>query len=140
MCADTDARVLIIEDEPDILTYLTTVLEDHHYHAYALDFQDNLHASITKFRPHLIILDVMMPKRSGISIYRELRTSAEFRNVPVAILSGLPIEGDAISGNFRAMLNDETIPEPDAFIDKPVDLNAFIDLVRRLTATAGCKD
>ncbi len=130
-------KILIIEDEPDILTYLTAVLEDHGFKAVSMVDQMAVDDAVKSIQPDLIMLDVMMPKRSGVSIYKELKSSPELKNIPVAIISGFSPEGDDMASGFSRMLPDEPIEAPNGFVDKPVDRQALIALARRLTSQDG---
>jgi len=127
-------KILIIEDEPDIRTYLMAVLEDHGFNAVSLVDQMAVDDAVKSVQPDLIMLDVMMPKRSGVSIYRELKSSPELKRIPVAIISGFSPEGDDMASGFNSMLPDETFEAPNGFVDKPVDRQALIALARRLTS------
>ena len=126
-------KILIIEDEPDILTYLTAVLEDHGFQAFTVSDQMGVVEAVLAGDPDLILLDVMMPRRSGVSIYKELRSLPQLSAIPVAIISGFSPQGDAMASGFRRMLSDKNIQPPSAFVDKPVDRGALIAMARRLT-------
>ena len=125
--------VLVIEDESDVLTYLMTVLEDHGFSVFTVNARDFDIGELARESPDLILLDVMMPMRSGVSIYKELRTSSIFSKIPVVIISGFSSDASRMSGDFLKMMTDKSIPAPDGFVDKPVDLDQLITLVRRLT-------
>lgn len=126
-------KVLIIEDEPDILTYLTAVLEDNGFEALAMDGQEVKISEIAAARPDLIILDVMMPKRSGVSIYQELRTCNDLKDVAVAIITGFTPETGALHNGLSHLLEEHNIGPPDGFVEKPFVLEAFIAMAHRLT-------
>lgn len=126
-------KILIVEDEPDILTYLEAVLEDNGFDAFSATDQLNVTDTVKAIMPDLIMLDVMMPKRSGVSIYKELRCSPELKGIPVAIISGFSPDGNDMASGFKSMLQDESIAAPDGFVDKPVNRRALIALIRRLT-------
>ncbi len=132
-----EKKVLVIEDESDIRTYLLAVLEDLGLAAEMLDIDAPLAEGVASAGPDLILLDVMMPKRSGISIYEELRTTPELMEIPVIIISGFSPEGDTMSGNFRSMMSDPAIPAPDGFIDKPMNLDRLITKVRETLGISG---
>ena len=127
-------KILIIEDEPDILTYLIAVLEDHGFDAVSIADQAAVGDAVKSIQPDLIMLDVMMPRRSGVSIYRELKSSPELKTIPVAIISGFSPEGNDMAAGFNRMLPDEAIEVPNGFVDKPVDRQALIALACRLTS------
>jgi two-component system phosphate regulon response regulator PhoB len=123
-------KVLVIEDESDIATYLLAVLEDQGLSAQTLKDDAPLAEEAASLRPDLILLDVMMPKRSGVSIYKELRTTPELRQIPVIIISGFSPEGESMAGTFRQMISDPSIADPDGFIGKPMHLDHLIAMVR----------
>ena len=82
-----DGRVLLIEDEPNIIEAIRFILsrdgwrvDTHSNGATALD-------AIRRRRPDLIILDAMLPGRSGFDILADLRDEAEFANLPVLMLT-----------------------------------------------------
>ena len=87
-------RVLVIEDEFDILTYLMAVLEDRGFDPRELNDDLPLSDAVESVEPDLILLDVMMPIRSGISIYEELRSSPNLKDIPVIALTAHAMSGD----------------------------------------------
>jgi CheY-like chemotaxis protein len=74
----------------------------------------------------------MMPKRSGISIYRELRQSDQTSDIPIILMSGMVPAKDFMTSGFRNLINDEMIPLPDGFIEKPVRLDKLFTLIENL--------
>ena len=66
-------KIMVVDDEPDIITYLTTLLEENGYETEsAKDGVDGL-KKIRESRPDLVCLDILMPEKSGIGLYRELK-------------------------------------------------------------------
>ena len=124
--------ILIIDDEPDIRDYLMAVLKDHDYIAYALGESDLILEAVIKHRPDLIILDVMMPERSGISVYIELRTTAEIAHIPIALLTGMPSSTLYARTGLLQLLEKESIPPPNGFIDKPIDISSLLSSIESL--------
>lgn len=125
-------KIMIIDDEPDILIYLMTILEDSGYTTCTVEENDKIVDEILKEKPDLIIIDIMMPKRSGISIYKELRSTEACIDIPIAFISGMAPEKDFIKKDFRELVNDREIAPPDGYIEKPVQVDALIDLVKQL--------
>ena len=82
-------KIMIIDDESDIRIYLMTALEDNGYETCTIEEDEPFHKAVLAKDPDLIILDIMMPQRSGISMYKELQTTAAFRNIPIALISGM---------------------------------------------------
>lgn len=126
-------RIMIIDDEPDIRTYLMTALEDRGYETCTMEENEPIQKAVLANKPDLIVLDIMMPRRSGISIYKELRGKEEFKNIPIALISGISPVKDFMD-ELNEMIDNDTILPPDGFIEKPVKLPAFIELVEKLLA------
>ena len=127
-------KVLIVDDEQSILIYLTTVLEDSGYATCsAIDGQDGLSVA-RKERPDLVCLDVMMPKRSGVSLYEEIRRDAQLRSVPVMFISAYNRIRDLRDPlAFRKMIPDASIPGPNLCMEKPIKVPEFLAAVGELT-------
>ncbi len=124
-------KIMIIDDEPDILDYLMAALEDNGYETCTIKENETLAKAIQTKQPDLIILDIMMPIRSGISIYKELRSSHRLKKIPIAIISGMLLEND-FKTDFQNLVNDDTLPLPEGFIEKPVKLPVLMELVHEL--------
>ena len=124
--------ILIIDDEPDIREYLTTVLEDHGYTTHGVDEKESIFEAVTKFRPDLIILDIMMPERSGLSVYKELRTTPETADIPIALLTGVTSDTVYLRTRISEFLEKESIPSPNRFIDKPIDIPGLLSSIKSL--------
>jgi CheY-like chemotaxis protein len=122
------ARILIIDDEQDVRTYLRTLFQKEGYAVDAAGNGDEGLERVRAHRPDLVVLDIMMPRKSGLSFYRKLRNEASMQSVPVVVVSGVS-QGQAI---FEEEL--EGLPSPQAFVEKPIQPADFLELVRTLTA------
>lgn len=116
------SKILIVEDEENILDVLKLNLD---LEGYALDEAVNGEEAITKFtsfQPDLVILDVMLPKKSGYDVCREIRT---FSNIPILFLSAKGTTQDRIFG-LKLGAND--------YLPKPFDLEELLLRVQVLLA------
>ena len=125
-------KIMIIDDEPDIRMYLEAALEDGGYQTCETAEDKTIFEVAAEEKPDLIVLDIMMPRRSGVSVYKEIRSDETFRNIPVVIISGMLVVKDSIEEEFRKLIGEETIPLPEGFIEKPIKLPVFMELVKRL--------
>ncbi len=82
-------RVLIIDDDPLIVTYLKTLLDDNGYETATADDGVGAMNIVAEFKPDLITLDLDMPKEWGPKFYRKLSKKKDFENIPVIVISGL---------------------------------------------------
>lgn len=124
--------IMIIEDEPDIRDYLTAVLEDNGYKACSIEEHESVPNAMSIHKPDMVIMDIMMPKRSGISIYKELRKSREFSGIPVALITGVTLEIEFMGSGFRLFVDDPSIEPPDGIVEKPIDLLSLLKLIENL--------
>lgn len=125
-------KIMIVDDEPDIRTYLMAALEDEGYTTCTMDESDPLDKIVMSEKPDLIILDIMMPQRSGISIYKELKTSGLFKDIPVILITGMTPEKDFMEEGYKELIGDTSISLPDGFIEKPIQLPKLMELVDNL--------
>jgi len=123
-------KVLVVDDELDMRTFITTLLETNGFKP--LTAQDGFQGLevARKSRPALIILDIMMPKESGINLYRELRNDPELKNIPVIMLSALSKKTFFHSQKVLDEYRGEKIPEPAAYIEKPPEPDEILEAIR----------
>lgn len=126
----TDRRsrhvVLIVDDESDIVTFLSRWFQDLGCRTVsASNGFEAIELAITQ-RPDLITLDMSMPEKSGVSTYRDLKGDSELCRIPIIILTGI---GRAQEDFLRTRT---PLPEPDGFIPKPIDMNLLEETVGRL--------
>ena len=123
-------KVLIVDDELDMRTYITTLLETNGYKPIsAVDGVEGLEI-VRREKPALIILDVMMPKESGINMYRELKNDPELSNIPVIILSAISKKTFFHSQKVLDEYKEEKIPEPATYIEKPPEPEELLEEIR----------
>jgi CheY-like chemotaxis protein len=122
-------KVLVIEDEPDVARYLSMVLRTNGFEPYVVTDPREAFAMIESVKPDLISLDIMMPEKSGLSMYSQLRGDSAYRDIPVLIVSGMESERQF---DFRAYVADGAIPKPDCYFEKPIDVERFIQVIRKL--------
>jgi Fe-S oxidoreductase len=117
-------KILIIDDEPDTLTYLSTMLEDNE--AATMQAAEGLKGiEIAKReRPDLITLDLSMPQMDGGEVFVRLREDPDTRDIPICIVTGRP--------ELRRLIYDKPHRPPEGYLDKPVGEETFIKNVRKI--------
>ena len=124
--ADEMKTVLVVDDEPDARDYLTTVLEDNGFATVIAKDGSDAIAKLEEATPDLISLDITMPEKSGVSVYRKLKEDERLKSIPVIIITG-------VSDEFQKFISTRRqVPPPDGYISKPVDADAFIKMVGEL--------
>jgi twitching motility two-component system response regulator PilH len=111
-------RALVIDDEPDQTTYVSTLLEDEGWKARTANSADEGLALAREEKPDVVLLDVMMPERGGLSTLIALRKDEKTKSVPVVLVTGIQAE---LTHDFSAFLDRFKKHHPDAYLEKPVD-------------------
>ncbi len=124
-------KVLVVDDDPDVRTFIVTVLEENNYiPIVAHDGVEGL-KKIKEENPDLITLDVLMPRGSGIRLYRKLKTDLSFKNIPVIMLTGIALKSFLRSQKVLSEFKGETVPVPDFYLEKPVEPEELIDAIKK---------
>lgn len=124
-----ESKILIIDDEADVIKYLTVVLKSNGFLPYSINNVKNAKALVKEICPDLICLDIMMPEETGISFYAKLKRDKNFQSIPIIIISGVIQAGEF---DFQSYLSDNSIPPPEHFMEKPIDVEEFISTINKL--------
>ena len=125
-------RVLVVDDELDMRTFVTTLLETEGFKPLsAEDGVKGLEMAREK-KPALIILDIMMPRESGISMYRDVKNDPNLKDIPVIMLSALSKKTFFHSQKVLNEYKGETIPEPEAYIEKPPEPEELLTAINQI--------
>jgi CheY-like chemotaxis protein len=120
-------KILVVDDEPDILTFISTVLEDQGATAVrASDAEQALELAL-KEKPDLITLDLSMPGKNGGFVFEELRKNPELSSIKVCIITGKP--------ELRRLIYDRPVRPPEGYLDKPVNEETLLMNVRKILET-----
>jgi two-component system alkaline phosphatase synthesis response regulator PhoP len=118
-----EARILLVDDEEDIIEFLKYNLEKEGYKvASATDGKQAIKKALN-FDPHLIILDVMMPEMDGIEVCEQLRSNDEFQDTIIAFLTA---RGESYT-HISALESGG-----DDFITKPMKPKVFAARIKAL--------
>jgi DNA-binding response OmpR family regulator len=89
-------KIMIVEDEKDIREILRSLLEDNGYEVVALENGAQISEELKKHRPVLLLLDQILPGKSGVDLVREVRATADFVRLPIMMVTGLSGEEDKV--------------------------------------------
>ncbi|NTW70617.1 MAG: response regulator transcription factor [Eubacteriaceae bacterium] len=116
-------KILIVEDEVNILELIKFNLEKNGYDVYGVHDGNLAQEAILKERPSLVILDLMLPNKDGLTILREIRETKEIKNTPVIILTARETEFDKVLGlDFGA----------DDYLTKPFSIKELIARIKAI--------
>jgi two-component system alkaline phosphatase synthesis response regulator PhoP len=129
MQANNAIKILLVDDEPDIIEFLSYNLKKEGYSVLSCNSGKDAIEIARKELPQLIVLDVMMPNTDGIETCREIREIKELKNVLITFLTARSEDYTQIAG-FEVGADD--------YITKPIKPRVFISrikaLLRRLNA------
>jgi CheY-like chemotaxis protein len=124
-------KILVVDDDPDVRSFVVTVLEENQYTPLvARDGVEGLEV-IQKEMPDLVILDVLMPRGSGIRLYRHLKTEDALKAIPVIMFTGIALRSFLKSQKALEEFKGEKVPEPDIYLEKPVEPQELVDAIRK---------
>lgn len=123
MSSNTNYKILLVDDEPDILEFLSYNLKKEGYSTFTAGTGRQALEVARKNFPHLIILDVMMPDLDGIETCRELRAIDGLKDVLIAFLTARGEDYSQIAG-FDAGADD--------YITKPIKPRVFVSRIKAL--------
>ena len=124
-------KVLIVDDDPDVRMFNSTVVEENGYTPVEASNGEEASQLVKKEAPALVLLDVLMPKQSGIRFYRIMKTEKSLLNIPVIILSGVAKRTFLRSQKALTEFGDKPVPEPDSYLEKPVEPDELADEIKK---------
>ncbi len=137
-------RILIVDDEPNLATFMSALLEINGYEPIvATNGKEGLKQA-RKVKPQLIILDIMLPELSGSSMYRQLKADDELKHIPVIVVSAvakktlshsdLPLRYnyDGERATMWAAPWDPSLAEPEAYIEKPTRPDELLEAIQNI--------
>jgi twitching motility two-component system response regulator PilH len=137
----TGKRILIIDDDPDILASVSALLEQEQYET---ETAVNGDLGLQKARenvPDLVILDLFMPKKSGMKFLNEARGDETLKDVPVIIYSGASqltgvdmksyMEDQELRRRKAKVFGPDMKINPEAFLEKPADPDEILTTVKK---------
>ncbi len=117
-------RILVVDDEEDARTFLSTVLADAGARIIEAIDGDEAIALAKREKPDLITLDISMPGRDGVEVFRELRGDPDTVGTPICVVTGHP--------EFREVIYAASVDKPDGYMNKPVRPDDLVDALRRV--------
>jgi two-component system OmpR family response regulator len=123
-------RILVVDDEQDVATYLAVALEDHGYDVACANDAAAVDSELENHPPDLVCLDLVMPGDSGLRLYSEIRRRPGVGDRPILMISGVS-DGAAV---VEDVLREHHLPPAQGFVEKPVDIEALVARIREILA------
>lgn len=127
------AKILIIDDDLDIIDSLKMILESNGYEISVKTDTDNLVDNIRQVSPDLIILDIIFPEdpNAGFTAARELHKNDEVKDIPVLLLSAVNQQSNMSFGFSETDISEDFMPVK-GFIEKPVEPSVLLAKLKEL--------
>ena len=128
----TGRKILVIDDDPDIISFLTALLQDHGYETCSAKNGEEGWEMVREEHPMLICLDLLMPQKSGVKLYGQIRKDPTLKHIPVIMITGFgPPEYPDI--DFKRFIHHRSaVPPPDGYLEKPIDRDTLLSTIARV--------
>lgn len=130
MTSAKDKTILVVDDEPNVRSYLRAILEDADFNVVtAADGEEALRI-IREQKPDFISLDLVMPKRSGQKVLYELKKDKELSRIPVLIVTA-HANTEMGKEQMEDLMKNTALSGPGLYLEKPVSPLAYVRCVQR---------
>jgi len=145
-------QILIVDDSEETVLFLSEILEEQGYGYRVANNGRAAMEAMAEAAPDLVLLDIMMPRKSGLGVLKDMKKNPVLASVPVLIVSGAsavtgvdvqsggerPKESydDDFARSYGQRLHEimEGLEPPDGFVEKPIDPPVLVEKVRELLA------
>ena len=124
-------KVLVVDDELDMRVFVATLLETNGFRPIQAEDGSKGIEVARKHKPSLVIMDIMMPKESGIQMYRDLKQDPDLKDIPVIVVSALSRKTFLHSQKVLDEYEGGELPEPACYIEKPPEADELLEAVKR---------
>ncbi len=123
-----EKKILLVDDDPDFAEGTRMVLEKSNFEVVVASSGKECLERMREGRPDLIILDIMMPKKSGFEVCKELKSNIEYNRIPVVILTALKQKLPRTSYSIAEGLELEA----EDYLEKPVEPKELVSRLRSI--------
>jgi DNA-binding response OmpR family regulator len=128
--SDGEHRVLIVEDDPDIVDYLSFFLEDEGYEVRSASRCSTARDMMGNFKPEVVLIDALLPGKSGLELLVSLRQDPEWSELPLVVVTG---NDELLRDDCQSYLGaHEGVRGPDGVLGKPVDRESLLSVLSAL--------
>lgn len=125
-----EARVLIVDDDPDIVDYLSFFLEDEGFQVATANRCSTAREVIEEFRPQVVLIDALLPGKSGLELLVSLRQNPQWSDLPLVVVTG---NDKLLEDDCQSYLGaHEGVRGPDGVLGKPVDRKSLLAVIRKV--------
>ena len=127
----TRRSAVVIDDEVDITNYLSSILETNGFEVRTANEAKSGEVLIRERPPDIVLLDLMMPGRSGVQLFGRLRGDEATRDIPMVMVTGI---GNQTGMDWNASVDQLKARRPEGFVEKPIDPERLMKVVEAVLA------
>ena len=132
-------KILIIDDEPNTRTFILNLLASHGYHPILAENRiEGLQKAMAE-QPKVIIIDMMMPGKGGMQLYRDLKRNEKLKKVPVIMLSTIEQKTFFKLQGVGWSRSEQALPGSQVYLRKPHETEELLKILQKLSRTQGAK-
>jgi CheY-like chemotaxis protein len=120
----TGRKILVADDEPDFVTFITAILEDNGAEVIKAYNGEQAIELARIEKPDLITLDISMPGKSGVEVFDDIKKDKDLRTIPICIITGKP--------ELRKLIYEHPDSHPEGYLDKPITEEGLILNIRKI--------
>lgn len=125
-------KALVVDDNPDVRLFSVAVLKKNGYTPLEAEDGESGLRMIKAEKPDLVILDVLMPRQSGVRLYRELKTAKSLKDIKVIVLGEIAKKAFLRSQKALTEFGDAEVPEPEIYLEKPVEPEELAEAIKKV--------
>jgi CheY-like chemotaxis protein len=123
-------KILVVDDDPDVVEYLSSFLEDEGYLVRAAGDAVDARSMLETFRPDVILIDVMLPGKSGLDLLVALRRSETWSGLPIILVTG---DDQVLQENCQSYLETHRdVRGPEDVLGKPIERDKLLAALREV--------
>ena len=127
-------RILVVDDDPDVVEYLSSFLEDEGYEVAAAGDERRALAEVERSRPDAVLIDVMLPGRSGLDLLVRLRRDSRWAEIPLVLVTG---DDNVLRDECRSYLETHRdVRGPDRVLGKPMERDLLLSVLREVAVVS----
>ena len=124
------ARVLVVEDDPDIVDYLSFFLEDEGFEVAHAGRCSVARQMMDEYQPQVVLIDALLPGKSGLELLVWLRRDPRWSDLPLVVVTG---NDQLLEDDCQSYLGaHEGVRGPDGVLGKPVDRATLLAVLEKL--------
>jgi CheY-like chemotaxis protein len=127
--SDAKKKILVLDDEPDVVVYLETLLRDNGYETISAGEGRTGMELAKKEKPDLITLDISMPEASGARFYKEIKGDPALSAIPIVIITAVTGSDGDPRAYEKFISGRKAVPAPEGFLPKPIVKEELIGMV-----------